>query len=131
MPRDLDVYAGLTKVDLQIPASKTSSGRSSSVDVRDFTGRGFAVLTALNTAGTTPTLDAKLETSAASGSGQGDLTGAAFTEVTDATASIQIIPLDFDDPNLNHYLDLAWTIGGTSTPTFTLSGAIFGRKRTF
>lgn len=128
--RDLDIYSGTTKTNLALPASKTSSGRSASVDLRDFTGKGFLVLTALNTAGTNPTLDVKLETSTAADTGQGDVSGVVFAQVTDTPASIQMIPVDFDDPNLSRYADVYWTIGGTSSPAFTLSVSAYGRKRT-
>ena len=53
--------AGATLSTIKAPAAITADGNSAGLDIRDYTGKLCLVLTALNTAGTTPTLAVKLQ----------------------------------------------------------------------
>lgn len=83
-------------------------------------------------AGTTPTLDVKLQESA-DDSTYTDISGATFTQVTD-TAGTAINPSDSDGTitvNVSDkakYIRAVGTIGGTSTPTFEFCVIAFGTK---
>ena len=89
------------------------------VNVRDLKGKGKVVLAAsAAAAGTDPTLNVKLTHCTTTGGTYTDVTGGAFAEVTDA-ASVQTIGLDLD--SLHEFVKVVATVGGTSTPTFSLS----------
>lgn len=104
---------------------------STGVDMRDFTGEVTFILdSGAASAGTDPTLDVKLQESTASdGSGDAfaDISGATFTQVTDAAASHQAIKLNID--NQPRYIRAVATIGGTDTPTFAFSVVAVGEKK--
>lgn len=67
------------------------------------------------TAGSSPTLDVKLQSSDTSGGSYSDITGATFTQVSD-TASFQGI--NVDKKSHKRWVKVVATYGGTSTPTF-------------
>jgi len=104
-------------VELIPNAVRSVSVDGTGVDVKDFNGVAHVILsTSAATAGTTPTLDVKLQESDALGSGYTDITGAAFTQVTDAADSTQMI--SFQVGEVKRYVRAVATIGGTVTPTF-------------
>lgn len=57
----MDIIGDSTLTTLQAPASITADGNTAGVDCRSLIGQGAIILTALNTAGTNPTLGIKLQ----------------------------------------------------------------------
>jgi len=57
----MDIIGESTLTTLQTPASISANGNTAGVDCRSLCGQGALILTALNTAGTTPTLAIKLQ----------------------------------------------------------------------
>ena len=103
----------------EVAADQTSN---TGVDMRSYVGEAAFILSAKNTAGTTPTLDIKLQESDAPSSGFTDITGGAFTQVTDANTLAAVkyklnINLDSTKRYVRAYVD----IGGTDTPKFIVS----------
>ena len=89
------------------------------VDIKTFSGKGKIVLNAGGaTAGTLPTMAVKITQCATSGGTYVDAPGLAFTQVTTA-ASAQSIGIDWDD--LDRFVKVEATLGGTDTPTFAFS----------
>lgn len=109
-------------------AVRTSTATGSAIDVRAYEGKGQVIFTSsAATAGTTPTLNAKLTECATSGGSYTDVSGGAFAEVTDAADSTQMIPIDFDA--CKGYIKGVGTIAGTDTPTFGFAITIVGRLK--
>lgn len=104
-------------VELAATAQRTSTLTATGVDVRSYDGIAQIILTSsAATAGTSPTLDVKIQESDSLGSGYTDISGAAFAQVTDAADSTQMIALNIGEHK--QYLRVIGTIGGTATPTF-------------
>lgn len=57
----MDIIADSTLTNLQAPAAVSADGSTAGIDCRNLVGQGAIILTALNTAGATPTLAAKLQ----------------------------------------------------------------------
>lgn len=57
----MDIIGGSTLTTLQAPASISASGSTAGIDARALSGQGGLVLTGYSTAGTLPTLAAKLQ----------------------------------------------------------------------
>ena len=115
-------------VSLDPVATVTSTSTGSGVDISAFKGRMAIMLdSGAASAGTSPTLDVKIQESA-DDSTYSDISGATFTQVTDAAASFQQIAIDADDAE--QYIRVVATVGGTSTPTFTYSVTGYGAKQT-
>ena len=72
----MDIIGTSTLTTLQLPASITADGNSAGVDCRNLCGQGAAVLTARNTAGSSPTMALKL---------QGSVDANVITSVTPGT----------------------------------------------
>ncbi len=99
------------------PAAYTATGNDTAVDMTAYRGGALVTLhSAAAGAGTNPTLDVKLQSSATSGGTYADIPGAAFAQVTNA-ASIQtlMISVDSNQP----WIRSVHTIGGTASPSFT------------
>jgi hypothetical protein len=77
-------------------------------------------------AGTNPTLDVTVEASATLGGDYTAITGAAFTRVT-STASQQKLVISSDETA--RFVRVTYTIGGTSSPSFTFSVNGVGVKK--
>lgn len=110
-------------------ADITASGNGTGIDTTDFVGSIAIALSAKNVAGTTPTLDVKIQDSA-DNSTFADITSAAFTQVTDAgtkLATLEKIVVNIDAAR--RYLRAAKTIGGTSSPEFLVSCTAVGVKQ--
>jgi hypothetical protein len=110
--------------------SRTASANGTGFDLEGSNGAEGEAIIILSSdaasAGTNPTLDVKLQESDASGSGYTDISGATFTQVTDA-ASSQKISINTND--VKRYLRAVGTIGGTSSPAFTYAvELIYGKK---
>ena len=96
-------------------------------DLTDYEGTVLVVLEAgAATAGTTPTLDVKLQDSATSGGTFADITGAAFAQVT-TTASQQVLRIDCDA--VEGFIKAVATYGGSSSPTFPYGLTVIGHKK--
>lgn len=87
------------------------------VDIRQYDGPAQIILMAsAATAGTSPTLNIKLQHSDVVNDGFEDVPGAAFNQVTDAADLTQMIPVQASA--LKRYVRCLCTHGGTNTPTF-------------
>jgi phage gp36-like protein len=108
--------ADSTDLSLHALGSETSSGNGTSTDLEQGTYplRRVAQLKLRVTAasGTDPTLDVKVQTST-DASVWRDV--ASFTQASDATEEEKFFG------ELDAYVRVVWTIGGTDTPTFTFS----------
>lgn len=116
MTNILHALAHATPLLLAAPISRTATLTGTALDVVDYEGSALVVLNAAAaTAGTTPTLNVKLQHSATTTSGDfADVTGATFTQVTDVagTAGVQALKLNVSD--LKRYLRVIGTIAGSS-----------------
>ena len=107
----------LNIVELSANAQSTSTRTGTGIDIQQYDGLAKIILmSGAASAGTTPTLDVKIQESDAQGSGFADLTGATFTQVTDAADSTEMIQIDVS--STKRYIRVIGTIGGTATPTF-------------
>lgn len=107
-------------------ARRTSTLTGTAIDLQDYDGVGLVTLSSsAAAAGSSPTLDVKLQESA-DNSTFTDVTSGAFTQVTDA-ASLQYMTVNVSA--LKRYLRVIGTIGGTSTPTFDFSVTFAGVKK--
>lgn len=95
------------------PASRTATLNGTALDVEKYEGVGKAVLhSAAASAGTTPTLNAKLQDSADGSTGWADIPGATFAQVTDAAAALEGIHVDLSAAK--KYIRVVGTIAGAS-----------------
>jgi len=118
-------YSTSTVKALLTSQTITSTTTGSAVDIQRLDGRGKLVLIAgAASAGTAPTLDVKLTECDTSGGTYTDVTGAAFTQVTDAADSTQSLSINL--AGLKRYVKAVATVGGTSTPTFSLAVILDG-----
>ena len=117
---------GVSVLSLFDPAARTATVNGSAVDILDYEGFAAAILQSAAGTGTTPTLDVKLQDSADGSTGWADITGAAFTQVTNATASRQIVK--FNASAVSRYIRAVATVGGT-TPSFTCAVSFIGKKQ--
>lgn len=98
-------------------AAVTSTATSAAIDLKEYDGDVSLILTSAAGTGSSPTLDVKVQDSDASGGTYGDLSGAAFTQVTNAV-SMQVITFSKDEAK--RYIKIVQTVGG-STPSFTFN----------
>lgn len=105
------------------PQTATSTVTGQAVDLQNADGVCFAAIQVGAVAGTSPTLDVKVQESATSGGTYTDITGATFTQVTAANKS-QVINFK----RAQRFCKLIGTIGGTS-PSFALAGQLYGMKK--
>lgn len=103
------------------PASRTATLTGTGLDVEKYEGVGMVVLhSTAATAGTTPTLNVKVQESA-DNSVWADIPGATFAEVTDAAASLQDINIDLSAAK--KYIRVIGTIAGASA-AFNFAAAL-------
>jgi hypothetical protein len=110
--------------------SRTASANGTGFDLEGSNGaEGEAIVILASdaaSAGTDPTLDVKLQESS-DNSTFTDISGATFTQVTDAAQALEKITINTND--VKRYLRAVGTIGGTSSPAFTYSVAlVYGKK---
>lgn len=112
-------------------ATRTSTYTGSAVDLLAYEGQAKIILNAgAATAGSSPTLDVKIQHSDTTTSGDfADVSGAAFTQVTDVSGTAGVQTLDVNVSALKRYLRVIGTIGGTSTPTFSFGVEFVGIKK--
>ena len=109
--------------------SVTATGNGTGVDVQAYVGQVAVVLAAKCTAGTNPTLDVKLQDSA-DNSTFADITGATFTQVTNADTSAAVSEkITININSAARYVRAVATIGGTSSPAFMTACAFVGVKQ--
>jgi len=110
--------------------ARTASANGTGFDLEGSNGaEGEAIVILASdaaSAGSSPTLDVKLQESA-NNSDWSDISGATFTQVTDAAQALEKISINTND--VKRYLRAVGTIGGTSSPAFTYSVAlVYGKK---
>jgi len=106
-------------------ASVTATATSSAIDLKEFDGDVLLVLNCAAGTGSSPTLDIKVQDSDETGGTYGDLSGAAFTQVTDA-ASVQTLEVNKDE--CKRFIKLVQTVGGSS-PVFVYGVSLVGLKK--
>lgn len=121
-----DVKNGTTQLELIPVAARAASANGSAVDVRDYTGKVAVILMSAAGTGTSPTQDVKLQDSADGSTGWADISGAAFTQLTDAASGTEAIGVQIDE--VARYIRPVFTIGGT-TPSFAAGVVLVGRKK--
>jgi len=124
-----NIAQALNAIDLIPMADITASGNGTGVDISSFVGEGKFLLAAKNVAGTTPTLDVKLQDSPDNVTFT-DVSGGAFTQVTDAgTKAAVSLTLNVQLDALAKYVRAVKTIGGTNSPEFLVYCQGFGLKQ--
>ena len=124
-----NIAQALNAIDLVPMADITSSGNGTGVDISSFVGEGKFVLAAKNVAGTTPTLDVKLQDSPDNTTFT-DVAGGAFTQVTDANTKAAVtLTLNVQLDALAKYVRAVKTVGGTNSPEFLVYCQGFGLKQ--
>ena len=111
------------------PIARTSTLTGTALDVLDYEGEALCVLNAAAaTAGTTPTLNVKLQDCATSNGTFADVTDAAFVQVTDVggTAGVQYLKVNVSA--LKRYLRVIGTIAGANA-SFDFSAEFIGVKK--
>lgn len=123
----LNALAQAVGLVLAPAAQRTTTLTGTGIDVLDYEGVALAVLNASAGTGTTPTLDVKLQHSD-DDSTYADVTGGAFTQVTDVagTAGVQVMKVNVSD--LKRYVRVIGTIAGT-TPSFEFGVEFIGIKK--
>ena len=98
---------------------------STGVDISAYDGAlHFILQSSAATAGTTPTLNCKLQHSDEADDNFADVTGATFAEVTDAADITEMITRQASD--LKKYIRVVCTVAGTDTPTFGFGVSMVG-----
>ena len=117
---------GASVLSLLDPAERSASANGSAVDILNYEGQAAAILQSAAGTGTTPTLDVKLQDSEDGSTGWADVIGAAFAQVTNAAASIQVVK--FNASAAKRYIRAVATVGGT-TPSFACAVSFVGKKQ--
>lgn len=123
----LDLKEETTILSFLPPAARTTGANGTGIDLQGYIGIAVAALHSAAGTGTTPTLDVKIQDSA-DNSTFADVTGYAFTQVTDAAASLQ--DLEIDTRKVRRYVRAVTAITGT-TPSFTCNCVFRGQKQTY
>lgn len=111
---------------LAVAATNTTTLDGTSIDVQDYEGVAAIVLnSAKASAGTTPTLNGKIQHSS-DDSTFADVTGATFTEITDAADSCQVLALDLS--TVKRYIKFVGTIAGASA-SFVFGASMVAIKK--
>jgi len=124
----IDLKDGCVVGSLLVPKTVTTSGDAagSAVDMAGGTVWGNAVLSIGAVSGTSPTLDAKLQSNTTSSGGTWtDITGAAFAQ---KTTSNQQETINFALPAGQKYVRMTGTTGGTS-PSFAAHCLLAAQKK--
>ena len=122
------IQQNLEKLDITAAvasASVTATATSSAIDLKEFDGDVLLVLNCAAGTGSSPTLDIKVQDSDETGGTYGDLSGAAFTQVTDA-ASLQTLEVNKDE--CKRFIKIVQTVGGSS-PVFVYGISLIGAKK--
>ena len=106
-------------------ASVTATATSGAIDLKEFDGDVLLVLNCAAGTGSSPTLDIKVQDSDETGGTYGDLSGATFTQVTDA-ASVQTLEVNKDE--CKRFIKIVQTVGGSS-PVFVYGVSLIAAKK--
>jgi len=106
-------------------ASVTATATSSAIDLKEFDGDVILVLNCAAGTGSSPTLDIKVQDSDETGGTYGDLSGAAFTQVT-TSASLQTLEVNKDE--CKRFIKIVQTVGGSS-PVFVYGISLIAAKK--
>ena len=106
-------------------ASVTATATSGAIDLKEFDGDVLLVLNCAAGTGSSPTLDIKVQDSDETGGTYGDLSGAAFTQVTDS-ASVQTLEVNKDE--CKRFIKIVQTVGGSS-PVFVYGISLIAAKK--
>ena len=106
-------------------ASVTATATSSAIDLKEFDGDVLLVLNCAAGTGSSPTLDIKVQDSDETGGTYADLSGATFTQVTDA-ASVQTLEVNKDE--CKRFIKIVQTVGGSS-PVFVYGISLVALKK--
>lgn len=129
MSNDRNIATHQQTIELLPMQSVTGDGNGTGVLVTEYVGSLAVILTCKNTAGTTPTLDIKLQESD-DNSTYTDISGATFTQVTDAgTAAATIEKIVVNVDACKKYIRAVKDIGGASSPAFMTSCVALGVKQ--
>lgn len=116
MTASINMLIRAVTTQLAAVLSRTASSVTAAFDVSSYEGPiEFTLAAGAATVGSSPTLDVKITHCATAAGSYSDVTGGAFTQVT-TTAGVQTIVVDKNA--LHQFVEVSWTIGGTSTPTF-------------
>ena len=108
--------------------SRSASANGTGFDLQgsnDAEGEAIVILDSEAGTGTSPTLDVKLQESA-NNSDWSDISGATFTQVTDAAAAFEKISINTND--VRRYVRAVGTLGGTS-PVFVYGVTLVYSKK--
>jgi len=120
----IDLQNELTAISLMAADSKAASANGTGVDISDYIGKLKLTLDCeIGTSG--DTLDVKVQDSP-DDSTYTDVSGATFTQVTDAALAFESIGLD--TRAVEKYIRVVATIAG-SGPVFVFSVSAVGRKQ--
>lgn len=113
-----NVAQAQTRISLIPLADITSTTTGTGVSIAGYVGEAKFLAVSKNVAGTSPTLNIKLQDSD-DNSTYADVSGAAFTEVTDAGTKAAVAhTLNVNTAGLKKYVRAVATIGGTNSPEF-------------
>ena len=119
-----DIKGATTRATLLKSQAITSDTNGPAVDIRGYRGNVLLVFNiAAATAGSTPTMDVKIQSSADGSTSWADVSGQTLTQVT-TTDSLQALSLDPD--TCSAYIRAVFDIGGTSSPSFPCSAVLVG-----
>jgi|GEM_PF-2249697 len=108
---DSQLVRALDRINIKALAKVDATGSSTAVDLKDYVGSIRIDLNAISLAGgTSPTLDLAVRTGALT-TAMALVSGGAFTQVGNAASEQQ---KTFDLRELNRYVDVAYTLGGTT-----------------
>ena len=124
--QELNLHDNNATIEVLAPVRATATANGTGIDMRDYIGKMKFILSSSAGGGTTPTLDVKLQECDTSGGTYTDISGATFTQVTDAADSTEDLGLAID--GVKRYVRAVETITGTS-PTFDRALLAIGRKQ--
>lgn len=122
----MDIHTGTTPLEILPVATRTASANGSAVDMRDYVGKVAFLLHSEAGSGTTPTQDVKLQDSADGSTDWQDITGATFSQITDAAGAFESIGVLIN--GARRYVRAVATIAGT-TPSFAAGVSAVGKKQ--
>tara|TARA_R110002110_G_scaffold199101_1_gene409859 strand:- start:1 stop:384 length:384 start_codon:yes stop_codon:yes gene_type:complete len=122
----INVHDAVDTVEVLPAVRRTATANGSAVDIQQYVGKLKFVLATSAGGGTSPTLDVKLQDSADGSTGWADISGAAFTQVTDAADATADLGIWANA--VKRYVRAVVTISGTS-PTFDCALVAVGTKQ--
>ncbi len=126
-----DIFSDVTTTAvIALVSARNSVSLSAAVDVRQYDGLGILTLNAeAASAGSSPTLNVKLQESATTDGVYTDVASGAFVQVTEVsgTAGPQKLAVDFNATK--GFLKVLPVLGGTASPAFTFGVNLYGRKK--